>query len=54
MFVWVIEKNFLIIFYEVYLFERIVEDSFEIVGDSLKEVGFGWLDFFVLKIVFNR
>ena len=54
MFVWVIEKNPSITFYEAYSPERIAEDSFEIAGDSLKEVGFGWPDLSALKTALNR
>lgn len=42
MFVWVIEENPSITFYQAYTPERVAEDSFEIAGERLKEVGLGW------------
>ncbi|MGG1249087.1 GNAT family N-acetyltransferase [Bacillus spizizenii] len=54
MFVWVIEKNPSITFYQAFSPERIAEDSFEIAGERLKEVGFGWPDLSALKTTLNR
>lgn len=54
MFVWGIEKNPSITFYQAFSPERIAEDSFEIAGERLKEVGFGWPDFSALKTTLNR
>ncbi|QJC89840.1 GNAT family N-acetyltransferase [Bacillus inaquosorum] len=54
MFVWVMEKNPSITFYQSYSPEREAEDSFEIAGERLKEVGFGWPDLSALKTVLNR
>ncbi|MCY9076701.1 GNAT family N-acetyltransferase, partial [Bacillus inaquosorum] len=54
MFVWVMEKNPSITFYQSYSPEREAEDSFEIAGERLKEIGFGWPDLPALKTVLNR
>lgn len=54
MFVWVIEENPSITFYQAYSPERVAEDSIEIAGERLKEVGFGWPDLSALKTVLNE
>lgn len=54
MFVWVIEQNPSIIFYQAYSPERVAEDNFEIAGVRLKEVGLGWPDLSALKTLLNR
>ncbi|MFH0347712.1 GNAT family N-acetyltransferase [Bacillus vallismortis] len=54
MFVWVIEQNPSITFYQSYSPEREAEDSFEIAGERLKEIGFGWPDLSALKTILNR
>ncbi|MCY7781965.1 MULTISPECIES: GNAT family N-acetyltransferase [unclassified Bacillus (in: firmicutes)] len=54
MFVWVIEENPSITFYQAYTPERVAEDSFEIAGERLKEVGLGWPNLSALKTVLNR
>lgn len=53
MFVWVIEQNPSIIFYQAYSPKRVAEDSFEIAGIRLKEVGLGWPDLSALKTLLN-
>ncbi|MFQ6318437.1 GNAT family N-acetyltransferase [Bacillus halotolerans] len=49
MFVWVVEENPSITFYQSFSPERAAEDSFEIAGESMKEIGFGWPDLASLK-----
>lgn len=54
MFVWVIEQNPSIIFYQAYSPERVAEDNFEIDRVRLKEVGLGWPYLSALKTLLNR
>ncbi|AGE64693.1 putative acetyl-transferase [Bacillus subtilis XF-1] len=54
MFVWVIEQNPSIIFYQAYSPERVAEDNFEIDRVRLKEVGLGWPHLSALKTILNR
>ncbi|MGR6857800.1 N-acetyltransferase family protein [Bacillus halotolerans] len=53
MFVWVVEENPSINFYQSFSSERAAEDSFEIAGESMKEIGFGWPDLASLKNLLN-